>query len=99
MIVASLLFASSHVNYDEEPLINPLSDATANGSEIGGETKHSAVLGSWNNTTERQCPAHLTFKQVQCLCREPGVLRVQVFCHLVRRKTSRVSYFLINFHS
>jgi hypothetical protein len=92
IIVASLLFASSHLNYDGNPLINPLSDVkNATGLQVTNVDGSAEVPKRWSNITEPKCPAQLAPKQVQRVCHAPGALKVQVFCHVVRRSTTRVS--------
>ena len=94
LLIASLLFASSHLNYDEGPLTNPLNDVVnATGSQVSNVERLSEVSARWDNITEQKCPAQLGPRQVQRVCRDPGTLRVQVFCHIVRRSTARVSSF------
>ena len=96
IIVASLLFASSHLNYDGNPLPNPLSDVqNSTGLQVINVDGSAEVSERRNNITEQKCPAQLVPRQVQRVCRAPGALKVQVFCHIVRRSTVRVSSFLL----
>ena len=97
IIVASLLFASSHLNYDGNPLTNPLSDVeNATGLQLSNVDGPAEVTERSSNTTERKCPAQLGPRQAQRVCRDPGVLKVQVFCRIVRRSIVKVSSFLLN---
>ena len=97
IIVASLLFASSHLNYDGNPLTNPLSDVeNVTGLQVSNVDGPAEVSVRWSNITEQKCPAQLGPRQVQRVCRDPGALKVQVFCYIVRRSTVRVSSFLLN---